>query len=92
MSRKLGLLMDDDKIERCSSISHAMEKFILMRRSEFSFIRGFRPIRIMERIDGVWVPLVPDAVQIKKCLQMVTTLAFQFEQMKGRENDRPRGY
>lgn len=88
MSRKLGLLMDDGKIERCQSISHAMEKFMNMRRSEFSFVRGLRPIRIMERIDGVWVPLVPDAVQIKKCLSMAATLIMHYEQMKGRDYDR----
>ena len=88
MSRKLGLLMDDEKIERCSSITHAMEKFINMRRSEFSDLPGFRPVRIMERIDGVWVPLEPDAIQIKKCLQMAATLAIHFEQMKGRRNDK----
>jgi hypothetical protein len=89
MSRKLGLLMDNGKIERCSSITHAMEKFMNMRRSEFVDILGFRPIRIMERIDDVWVPLEPDAVQIKKCLSMAYTLIQHIEQMKGR---RPNGY
>jgi hypothetical protein len=72
---KLGLLMDDGKIKRTGSITDTIEKFVLMRRSEWVDLPGFRPVRIMRRIEDEWVPLDPTDEQIKKCLSMLATLA-----------------
>lgn len=80
---KLGLLMDDGTIKRTGSITETMEKFIIMRRSEWVTLPGFRPERIMRRVEDVWVPLEPTDEQIKKCLSMAATLDMHFEAQRG---------
>lgn len=61
--------MDDGTVLERHSIYNCMESFINMRNSAWDF-PGFRPIRIMRHDGEEWRPLEPDALQIKKCLQI----------------------
>lgn len=70
---KVGLLMTDGTILPRDNITHAMESFVRMKRTQAEF--GFGPVRIMQSRFGQWAPLSPDSQQMKKCMQAIASVS-----------------
>jgi len=81
---KIGILWTDGEVTPQANITDAMRGFINGRRNQAAFA-GFGPVRLMGQKQGQWVPLEPDAQQIKKCLQIASYMAQLFEAQKLRE-------
>lgn len=79
--------MGDGQVLRPGTITHCMETFIRRRRSEWESLPGFRPVRLVQKINNDWVPLEPTPDQIKKCLSTIRNEVFWITQQKDYHND-----